>query len=97
MLRYVPDAATKVFCDIERLALDARFDVVLYASHLINVGEREIRRAQLDVCRRHLAPGGVHFTARVLEDGDVRQALLEVGLGPETWIDPKWGMAKHAG
>jgi SAM-dependent methyltransferase len=151
MLRHVPDAANKICCDIERLALDGTFDVVLFASNLINVGQHEIRHAQLEVCRRHLAPEGAvlfqrfdpawlrtvqpgpfpsigdveivveraarhghfvhmsiryalgqaewkqHFTARVLDDDDVRRALFEAGFGSLTWIDAKWGVAKHAG
>jgi hypothetical protein len=151
MLRHVPDAADKVCCDIERLALDRTFDVVLLASNLINVGEHQIRRAQLEVCQRHLAPEGEllfqrfdptwlrtvqpgpypsigdvrivleraahhgdlvhmsvryalgreewkqHFTARVLDDDDVRRALFEAGFGSLTWIDAKWGAAKRAG
>ena len=151
MLAHVPNAADKVCCDIERLALDRVFDVVLYASNLINVGEHEIRRAQLDVCRRHLAPEGEllfqrfdpawlrtvqpgpfpslgdvdvaveraahhgdlvhmcvryalgraewkqHFTARILDDDDVRRAIFEAGFGSLIWIDAKWGVAKHAG
>ena len=150
MLRHVPDAANKVCCDIGRLALDRTFDVVLLASNLINVGEHEIRQAQLEVCSRHLAADGAllfqrfdpewlrtvqpgwsqsigdvtvtieraahhgplvhmsirfalrvvewrqHFTARVLDDEDVRRALFETGFGPPTWINARWGMAKHA-
>ena len=149
MLGHVPGSANKVCCDIERLALDRTFDVVLFASNLINVGEHEIRRAQLDVCRRHLAPGGEllfqrfdpawlrtvgpgpfpslgdvevaveraahhgdlvhmsiryalgravwkqHFTARLLDDDDVRRTLFEAGFGSLVWIDAKWGVAKH--
>lgn len=59
MLRHVPDAATKVCCDIEKLEVGKTFDVVLYPSHLINVGEAALRRAQLIACRRHIAPNGV--------------------------------------
>jgi len=58
MLRHVPDAATKVRCDIERLELGRTFDVVLFASHLINTADDSMRRAQLAACRRHLAPRG---------------------------------------
>jgi SAM-dependent methyltransferase len=151
MLRHVPNAAGKVCCDIEQLALDRTFGVVLFASNLINVGEHEIRHLQLEVCRRHLAPDGAllfqrfdpawlrtvqpgpfpsigdvevtveraarhghlvhmsiryalgqaewrqHFTARVLDDDDVRRALFEAGFGSLTWIDARWGIATHAG
>ena len=58
MLRHVPEAADKVCCDIECLDLGRTFDVVLFASHLINVGGDETRRAQLRTCRRHASPGG---------------------------------------
>ena len=151
MLRYVPETANKVCCDIERLALGQTFDVVLFASNLINVADRKTRRAQLEVCRRHLGTDGAllvqrfdpawlravqpgpfpsnedvdiaieradrhgdlvhmsiryalgqvewkqHFTARVLDDEDVRHALLEAGFDSLTWVDARWGIAKHAG
>ena len=34
-----------------------------------------------------------HFTARLLDDGDVRQAMLEAGFGTVAWIDARWGAA----
>jgi len=58
MLRHVPDAATKVCCNIEHLSLGRTFDVVLLASHLINVGEETLRQAQLLACRRHASSRG---------------------------------------
>ena len=58
MLGHVPDAANRVCCDIERLELGPTFDVVLLASNLINTGDASMRRAQLEACRRHLAPRG---------------------------------------
>ena len=58
MLRHVPRAATRVCCDIEELMLDRTFDVVLLPSNLINVSDEALRRAQLLVCRRHVAPSG---------------------------------------
>lgn len=147
MLRHVPDAANKVCRDIERLDLGRAFDVVLFASHLINVADDSTRRAQLDACRRHLSSRGTllfqrfdpawlrtvqpgpfpsigdvaiaiarvvrdgnevhmsiryatheaewmhHFIATILDDADVRLALLEAGFGEMAWIDPKWGVA----
>jgi SAM-dependent methyltransferase len=147
MLRHVPDAATRVRCDIEQLMLDRTFDVVLLPSNLINVGEEALRRAQLLACRRHVAPRGAllfqrfdpqwlrtvepgpfpsigdveitieratrhgrivhmsiryamaaakwrqHFTARVLDDDDVRIALSEAGFPSLAWIDARWGKA----
>jgi SAM-dependent methyltransferase len=147
MLRHVPDAANKICCDIERLNLGCTFDVVLFASNLINVGEDSMRHAQLMACRQHLSPCGCllfqrfdpawlrsvqpgpfpsigeveisvdrvvrdgnmvhmsiryameqaqwmhHFTARILDDGDVRVALFEAGFDAVAWIDSKWGAA----
>jgi len=58
MLRHVPDAASRVQCDIERLELGRTFDVALLASHLINVADDSTRHDQLAACRRHLAPRG---------------------------------------
>jgi SAM-dependent methyltransferase len=58
MLHHVPDAATRVCCDIERLDLDRNFDVVLLASNLINVADDSTRRAQLAACCHHLSPRG---------------------------------------
>jgi hypothetical protein len=40
------------------LDLDRRFDVVLAASHLINIPGQTDRQALLRVCRRHLARSG---------------------------------------
>ena len=154
MLSHVPDAATKVCCDIERLNLGRTFDVALLASNLINVGHEFVRRAQLVACHRHLSPGGAlifqrfdpswlravqpgpfpslgdveitieraahrgnavdmsiryaiaqaewrhHFTARLLDDEDIRIAMLEAGFPVVTWIDTRWGVATehhHAG
>ena len=147
MLCHVPDAARKVCCDIERLALGCTFDVVLFASNLINTGDDSLRRAQLAACRQHLSPRGSllfqrfdpawlravqpgpfratgeiettiervvhdgnvvhmsvryamgqdewmhHFAARILDDDDVRLALVETGFGALAWIDAKWGAA----
>jgi SAM-dependent methyltransferase len=58
MLRHVPGAASRVCCDIERLDLGRSFDVVLLASHLINVADGSTRRAQLAACCHHLVPNG---------------------------------------
>ena len=57
MLRHVPDAATKVCSDIERLDLGRAFDVVLLASNLVNAADDAARQELLAACRRHLAPG----------------------------------------
>jgi SAM-dependent methyltransferase len=34
-----------------------------------------------------------HFSTRILDDEDVRLALLETGFGAVTWIDTRWGAA----
>jgi len=147
MLRHVPSAANTVCCNIEQLELARTFNVVLFASNLINTADDSMRRAQLAACRRHLAPGGEllfqrfdpawlravepgpypsvgevgiaieravrhgslvdmsiryaigeaewrqHFTARLLDDDDVRLALLETGFAAVAWIDTRWGAA----
>jgi SAM-dependent methyltransferase len=147
MLSHVPEAADRICCDIERLKLGRTFDVVLFASHLVNVADDSMRHAQLAACRRHLSPRGAllvqrfdpgwlrtvrpgpfpsigdvaiaiervvrdgndvhmsiryatdeaewmhHFSARILDDDDLRLALLEAGFGEVAWIDPGWGAA----
>ena len=35
-----------------------------------------------------------HFTARLLEDDDVRLTLLESGFREPAWIDARWGVAE---
>jgi hypothetical protein len=37
-----------------------------------------------------------HFTARILDDDDVRLALLETGFSALAWIDTKWGVASSS-
>jgi 2-polyprenyl-3-methyl-5-hydroxy-6-metoxy-1,4-benzoquinol methylase len=43
---------------IEQLALRRRFDVVLLASHLVNVPDNAVRQALLDSCARHVSASG---------------------------------------
>lgn len=50
--------AERVQADVLHLNLGRRFDVVLAASHLINMPGSADRQALLEVCWRHLAPGG---------------------------------------
>jgi len=38
-----------------------------------------------------------HFTSRLLDDDDVRVALLEAGFGGLAWIDTRWGAATAGG
>ena len=58
MLAWVPGAARRVHADIEQLALDQAFDVVLLASGLVNHPSRRVRTAFLAAAAAHLAPGG---------------------------------------
>jgi hypothetical protein len=58
MLAHVPDGASKICSDIELLDLQRMFNVVLYASNLINTPDESARSEQLAACRRHLAADG---------------------------------------
>jgi SAM-dependent methyltransferase len=58
MLAHVPAEAAKVRSSIEELGLDARFDTVLLASHLINVPSAAQRSALVATAYRHLRAGG---------------------------------------
>jgi SAM-dependent methyltransferase len=57
MLAHITTAGT-VCSRIEDLALDERFDVVLLASHLINVPGEPERQELLAACARHVSPDG---------------------------------------
>jgi SAM-dependent methyltransferase len=57
MLAHITTART-VCSRIEDLALDETFDVVLLASHLINVPGDQERRDLLTACARHVSPSG---------------------------------------
>lgn len=63
MLARVEGAQT-VVSTIESLELDRRFDVVLLASHLVNVPDDDAARALLATCARHVAPGGAVIVER---------------------------------
>jgi SAM-dependent methyltransferase len=58
MLAHVSADVRRIHCDIERLALDARFDVVLLPSGLINHGDAAARRLFVAAGARHLLPDG---------------------------------------
>jgi SAM-dependent methyltransferase len=58
MIAAVPESATRVVSDIETLRLEARFDIALLASCLINHAAQSVRRAFVDTAYVHLAPGG---------------------------------------
>ena len=57
MLAHITTART-ICSRIEDLALEERFDVVLLASHLINVPDDEERHSLLAACARHVSPSG---------------------------------------
>ena len=57
MLAHVRDAET-IRARIEELDLGRPFDCVLLASHFVNAADPDERRRLLDVCARHVAPGG---------------------------------------
>ena len=57
MLAHITTAET-VCARIEDLALDERFDVVLLASHLVNVPDERDRQQLLRACARHVAAAG---------------------------------------
>ncbi|MCK2219237.1 class I SAM-dependent methyltransferase [Actinomadura sp. ATCC 31491] len=57
MLAYVRGAET-VLARVEGLRLERRFDTVVMASQLVNTVDDAVRRALLDTCARHVAPGG---------------------------------------
>jgi SAM-dependent methyltransferase len=63
MLAHVGGAPT-VRSAIEDLRLDARFDVVLLASFLVNTADDALRTALLRTCAHHLAPGGALLVQR---------------------------------
>ncbi len=57
MLAHITAAET-ICARIEDLALDERFDVVLLASHLINVPDERDRQELLRACTRHVRAAG---------------------------------------
>lgn len=58
MLAHIKTAET-VCARIEDLALGRRFDIVLLASHLINVPCEQERQELLETCASHVAPTGI--------------------------------------
>ena len=68
----------------------------------VEVGiERVVRRGDVvDMSIRYAigeAQWRHHFTARAIDDDDVRLAMIEAGFGSMEWIDVRWGAAKGAG
>lgn len=64
MLSHVPEEATKIQADIERLDLSSRFPVVLLASNLINTPDKDSRARLLASCRRHVGNKGIVIIQR---------------------------------
>jgi len=58
MLAHVSDSVQRIHCDIERLALAERFDIVLLPSGLINHADAAVRRRFVAAAARHLLPDG---------------------------------------
>lgn len=57
-------AVEGVVADIDGLDLGRRFDAVVLASYLVNVGDVDRRRRYLDACRRHVSDVGRVFVQR---------------------------------
>ena len=59
--------------------------------------ERVVRAENVVHMSIHYAIGQAvwkqHFTARVLDDDEIRVSLLEAGFAAVTWIDSRWGRA----
>jgi SAM-dependent methyltransferase len=78
MLRHISGAET-IVSPIESLHLSRTFDVVVLASHLVNVPDVALAAALLDACRRHVShDGGVLVERRLPEWFDsVREVQVE--------------------
>lgn len=64
MLAQIGPGVTVVRSSIEALHLEARYDLVLLASYLLNTDDDELRRGLLDACRRHVADTGTVVVQR---------------------------------
>lgn len=81
MLRNLDPVVTSVRSRIEDLELDARFDAVVLASHLVNLPDPTVRRSLLDSAARHLDRSGCLY----VEHYDPDPAALterESAVGP---------------
>jgi SAM-dependent methyltransferase len=82
MLRHVDPRVRMVEARIEELDLRGRYDVVVLASHLVNVVDDVERGALLGAAARHVAPTGCvlveHHDAAAMRDIDV----VEGEFGP---------------
>ena len=68
MLDAIPLELTKIKCDIERLNLSKKFDVVLLASNIINTSDIQQRNAIVECCKRHLGVDGQLLVERHLPE-----------------------------
>jgi SAM-dependent methyltransferase len=97
MLKHVSDRVRKVHADIEQLALEERFDVVLLPSGLINHADAAVRRAFVAAAARHVAPDGVLIlkcqnaqwlrtavTGQLVKSDGVSIELVQVDRTPHT-------------
>ncbi|MEW9550907.1 class I SAM-dependent methyltransferase [Nonomuraea sp. NPDC050783] len=77
MLACVRGAET-VLARVEELRLERRFDTVVLASQFVNTVDDGVRRALLETCARHVAPGGSVLLQWVPAEGHDR---WHVGTG----------------
>ncbi|MEV7394567.1 class I SAM-dependent methyltransferase [Streptomyces sp. NPDC091215] len=84
--------AETICSTIESLRLDRKFDVVLLASHLVNVPDTTERNGLLATCRHHVAEDGVvliqRFTRRWVQEASGPR-YLGAGIKSETTVEPK--------
>lgn len=80
MLANIRGART-VCSRIEDLRLERAFDVVLLASHLVNVADEDVRHRLLAACRRHVRADGVVLIERLTREwaDTVESTAGEVG------------------
>jgi len=91
MLYHIHRAET-ICSTIESLRLDRKFDVVLLASHLVNVPDTAERNGLLATCRHHVAEDGVvliqRFTRSWAQEASGPR-YLGAGIESETTVEPK--------
>ncbi|WP_075737640.1 class I SAM-dependent methyltransferase [Streptomyces acidiscabies] len=91
MLSRIRQAET-ICSTIEELHLDRKFDVVLLASHLVNVPDTAARDGILAACRRHVAEDGIvliqRFTRKWMQEA-AGSKCLGAGIESETTVEPK--------
>lgn len=84
MLRHLDGRVQAVEADLRELALNQVFDVVVLASHLVNVADAALRRAFLQAASDHVARTGQvliqHWESGGNEVADVDAVVGEVGI-----------------